>query len=363
MTSRIPLALIALFALLMSCGNSDSGVNIRLVGKLEFNEELTDVWGFVDDATGLEYALVGFGSFGDGPSTGTYIVNVADPTNPVAVTRMDSIPGFDMKVWQNFLYVVNGFASSGVGQIVDIADPENPLVVGSFPTAHNIFIADNGFMYLENDSRPPGLRIFNLNADPTNPVLVWQRGNFGHDATVVGNRLYDFHGRGGTNIYDVTDPTSPNLLSAIDAPFISFHHSGWPTEDGNFLFICNELSNHPDPDITVWDISNLNNPEFVGEYKDELNNVHNLYVVGDFAFVSYYNAGFRVFDVSNPTQMQLVDEFDTSPNIDLMRIFQGAFGAFPFTSRGSIFVSDSQGGLHIFEFNGSSSANRLLLSP
>jgi choice-of-anchor B domain-containing protein len=355
-----PLGLIAVSAFLMSCGNSDSGGSIQLVGKLEFNEEITDVWGYVDNSTGAEYALVGFGAFGDGPSTGTYIVDVSDQANPAVIARMDSIPGFDMKVWQNYLYVVNGFRSSGAGQIVDIADPANPRIVGSFPTAHNIFIADNGFMYLED----PGVRILNLNLDPTNPTQVWQNDRFGHDATVVGNRLYDFHGFGnGTNIYDVTDPTSPRLLSVIDAPFISYHHSGWPTEDSNFLFICNELSSHPDPDITVWDISDLSNPEFVSEYKDQQNNVHNLYVIGDFAFVSYYNAGFRVFDVSNPAQMVLVDEFDTSPNVDTGRIFQGAFGAFPFTSNGSIFVSDSQGGLHIFSFNGSSSTNKLLLIP
>ena len=267
---------------------------------------------------------------------------------------MDSIPGFDIKVWQNYLYVVNG-SSVGVGRIADLSDPDSPVVVGSFPGAHNIYIADNGFMYLED----PGLRIFNLNADPTNPVLVWQSGSGGHDATVVGNRLYDFHGFGGTNIYDVTDPTNPNLLSTIDAPFVSFHHSGWPTEDGDFLFICNELSVHPDPDITVWDISDVGNPQFAGEFKDEQTNAHNLYVVGDFAFTSYYNSGFRVFDISNPVDLQLVAGFDTSPDVDTGSTFQGAFGAYPFTATGSIFVSDIQGGLHLFSFNQSSSSNKL----
>ena len=39
-------------------------------------------------------------------------------------------------------------------------------------------------MYLE----APGLRIYDLNADPLNPRLLWvDSGNGGHDATVVGD--------------------------------------------------------------------------------------------------------------------------------------------------------------------------------
>ena len=41
------------------------------------------------------------------------------------------------------------------GRIVDLSDPANPVVVGSFPSSHNIFIDADGLMYLE----VPGLRI------------------------------------------------------------------------------------------------------------------------------------------------------------------------------------------------------------
>ena len=78
-----------------------------------------------------------------------------------------------------------------------IGDTRTPLYVSlganavysEFGSAHNIFIDDAGYMYLEF----PGLRIYDLNPDPTNPTFLWSKfSNSGHDATVVGNRLYDF---------------------------------------------------------------------------------------------------------------------------------------------------------------------------
>ncbi len=182
------------------------------------------------------------------------------PSDPFEVANIDSVPGFDVKVWGHYLYSVNG-RFSGDGKIVDIADPANPRVVGSFPSAHNIFISEHGYLYLES----PGLSVFDLNPDPTYPMFVWSAGVEGHDAAVIGNRLYDFHGVSGTNIFDVSDPVNPKLLGTIQDLSIVYHHSGWTTEDGNYLFICDELANHPSQDITVWDIRDPANPGRVGQ--------------------------------------------------------------------------------------------------
>ncbi len=332
-----------------SSENKTYGKNISQLGKLSLKEraQATDVWGYEDPATGKEYALIGYGLdtvFGDPPNAGVFIVDVSDPVNPKIVADMNQVPGFDMKTYKHFMYTVNG-RSFGSGGIVDISDPANPQVVGTIPNAHNIFIDARGFMYLEC----PGLRIYNLNIDPKNPVFLWQDSFPScHDATVVGDRLYDFHGTFGTNIYDVSDPTTPAFLTTISDSTIRFHHSGWVTEDQNFLFICDEIADHPLADITVWDISDLNHPVKVAKVDDPNAKVHNLDIIGNFAFVSYYTAGFRVYDISTPQNPILVDEFDTSPLSG--EIFAGAFGVFPFTRSGNIFVSDVETGLHIFSF-------------
>ena len=310
---------------------------------------IADVWGYVDPTTGEEYALVGR----DGPDKNLgdvlFIINVSDPVHPRLASTVE-VPGADVKVWQHYAYAVTGFSDRGSepeGRIVDISDPAHPLIVGSFPSSHNIFIDGAGYMYLE----APGLRILDLNADPTRPSLVWENLEFeGHDATVIGDRLFDFQGNDQTYIYDVSERSNPQLLSVIADPSIAFHHSGWTTTDGRYLFICDEASRNVVPDVTIWDVSDVENPQRVGEIDDPEATVHNLYVIDDRAYVSFYTAGFRVYDVSDPTQPQLIYEFNTATRF-------GAFGVYPFSPSGHIYVSDRDNGFFVFSTTGQATAS------
>lgn len=323
-------------------------LRIRLVSRLPLAGEdalNTDVWGFVNPQDGKRYALVGGLS---GSTSQLYVVDASNPEMP-ALRAAFPAPGFDMKVWKHYAYTVTGSgdrtASAPEGRILDLSTPANPRTVGAFPSGHNVFIDEQGYLYLSF----PGLRIFDLNPDPTNPVPVWDDGapNGGHDATVIGNRLYDFHGTGGTRIYDVSDRRNPLLLGSINDPSIAFHHSGWTSEDGRYLFICDEGSIGSNPDVTVWDIREPDNPTRVAAFGDDNATVHNLYIEDDLAFVSYYSAGFRVYDVADPTQPRLLDEFDTDPGEQGAGL-NGAWGVYPFARFGYIYVSDVSQGLFVF---------------
>lgn len=324
-------------------------VTIRLLGQLDLTPEgLThsDVWGYVDPENGTPYALVG--SLG-GPDLGPelYVVDVSAPGAPVKVATVN-VPAFDMKTYRHYAYTVTGGGNrAGVpeGRIVDLLDPANPVVVGEFDSSHNIFIdEDRGLMVLE----VPGLRIYDLSEDPTEPRLLFQGPpRDGHDATVVGDRLYDFHGRAGTFIYDISDPAAPLLRGSITPPQISYHHSGWPTEDGRYLFLNDELARDTTADVTIWDIADPANPTRVAAIGDSLATVHNLFILGDLAYVSYYSAGFRVYDVSDPTMPRLADEYDTSPETSGQG-FSGAWGVYPLAPSGHVYVSDRANGLFIF---------------
>jgi hypothetical protein len=157
-------------------------INFQSQLRIPGSQTVTDLWGYVDQETSIEYMLVG-------SVDNLNIVDVTDPIRPRLVSQVPDVLAFDMKVWQNYVYVVDG-SPFGTAVIIDIDDPEDPVVVGSFPAAHNIFIADNGFMVTEWFE----LRIFDLNPDPLNPKLVFSKGAQGHDAAVIGDRLFDFHG-------------------------------------------------------------------------------------------------------------------------------------------------------------------------
>ncbi|WP_029038195.1 LVIVD repeat-containing protein [Salinimicrobium xinjiangense] len=325
----------------------------------------TDVWGF--ERSGKEFAVIGDMS---SQNRNFSIVDVTDPVNPILVSTTSS-PAFDMKVWQNFLYVVDGF-HNGPGEmrgtIYNIEDPSAPVPVGNFPSAHNIFIDDKGYLYLsgkhemiDNELKEFGISIYDLNADPTQPQPVWSSQlPESHDIAVIGDRMFDFHGEMGTFIYDVTDRSSPVFLSNISTGQ-GFDHSGWITEDGNYLFITNEFAastqynfeNLGGPDIAIWNISDVSNPVQVGQIHDESSRVHNLYIKGNLAYISYYSAGFKVFNVSDPEAPELIYVYDTNgivgPGTD--DGFNGAFGVYPFTGSGNVFVSDISTDLHIFTSN------------
>ena len=322
-----------------SASREKSEALYKPLGNLRFSSRLTDVWGYVDTVAAKEYAIVGFSP------QGFAIVDATDPAAPALVSTITTVPGFDVKVWRHYAYSVTG-SGSGMGAVTNIANSSAPQVVGLFPSHHNIFISEAGYLFGEAGFYP--LAIYDLNPDPTAPQLLWNGGTRGHDAAVIGNRLFDFHGSDGTYIYDISNIANPQVEDIILDPTIAYHHSGWPTKDGNYLFICDELSSHPRVDITAWDIRAFGNPQKVGQFADPIATVHNLYVIGDYAYVSYYASGFRILDVSNPTQITLAAHFDTSEKSG--EGFEGAFGVYPFAPSGNIYVSDRDNGLFIFRW-------------
>jgi choice-of-anchor B domain-containing protein len=318
-------------------GVSAAAVRVTLMGRMKLPNSvfLTNVVGYSDPATRREYAILG------DDRDKVYIVDVTDPTSPTLTAQIGGIPGFDVKTWDHYLYTCDGNTTGSDSRVVDLADPFNPTVLADgFPSAHTLQVSASGILYAEF----PGLRIYDL-SDPTSPALLYQTGGEGHDSTPLGTRLYDFHGRDGTVIWDVTDPSDPDTLGVISDPAIVFHHSGDATADQNTLFVCDELITHPGPDVTIWDISDPATPVRIGRIAEADATVHNVYVVGDLLYAAYYSAGFAVFDVSDPVHPVRAAGYDTSKRTG--EGFVGAIGAFV-VSPGRVYVCDIENGLFVF---------------
>ena len=96
--------------------NAQQSFNMTLLGKLDYDSGLNDVWGYVD-SIGNEYAIVGV-------VNGTSIVDVTDPSNLV---EKAFIPGptsvwRDMKTFGHYAYVVHDSFSNGESQGLLIID-------------------------------------------------------------------------------------------------------------------------------------------------------------------------------------------------------------------------------------------------
>ena len=318
----------------------------NLIGRLEFGNPINDIWGYKDSAN--EYALVGFGQEGMlDETTGIYIVNVSNPKAPFISSLVTNVGGWDIKTYQNYMYSVNGVIEAE-GKIINIENPESPKIVGEFPGVHNIFITCDNLLILSD----PGLRIYDLNDDPINPKLLWWDGtDNGHESAVLSNTLYDFHGFTGTNIYDISDPLNPRLISTITSDLIRFHHSGWINENESILIINDERfagSAELGDDFTIWDISDKSNPTLLSKFKDLNSTLHNVHIIKDKAYFSYYSAGYRIFDIAEPSVPELIFEYDTDPGFSGKGLITGAFGVYALSSSGNVFISDMYNGLFIF---------------
>lgn len=353
------------------------------------------LWGFADMDDRREYAVIGL-------NTGTAVVDVTVPSRPGVV---GSIPGPDsewreVKLYQRwnparrrhdaYAYVVSEARTAGL-QILDLSNlPDSVSLAATFrgfDTAHTVFMANvdpasgagniddvlpvlyiagsnEGFLALDV-SEPDAPRISGRfldsyvhdvwagvfrggraspcgGHDPCEIVVDW-----GVDAPRAG-------GRPAIRLIDFTDKARPALIAKFRYPDLYFAHSGWISPDGNYLFSFGELDEtHSglNTRIHVLDISDLARPTLASVWTGSTRATeHNGYVVGDRLYVSHYERGLTVLDVSTPTAPRVTGFFDNLPSGDDSSL-HGAWGVYPFLPSGSLLVSniDGAGGLFVLE--------------
>ena len=166
-------------------------------------------WGWADNITGKEYGIIG-------STTGTYIVEVTDPANPVqrayVSSRHTNMGWHEYKTYGNYLYIVADGVSNQL-QIVDmsylpdsvhVAYDSNALI----SSAHTISI-DGDKMYLAWVLTPSGrhkMQVYSL-ANPIAPVLLrsldqdYPGINQPHDMFVTHDTVYASCGWQGLYIF------------------------------------------------------------------------------------------------------------------------------------------------------------------
>ncbi len=312
-------------------------------------ENSSDIWGY--EAGGTFLAILG-------NTNGTSFIDVTDPAHPVEVAF---VPGpssswRDMKTYRHYAYIVTEGTGTGQGmQIVDLADPLNPVLVNTynatFTTAHNIYIdtAQGRAWILGSDT---GMRILDLSRDPVNPVEIgsWTD-RYVHDAYAAGPYVYLAEINDGLQeIADATDPSALQVLSSWLTPQRATHNC-WANPDHTRLATTDEAtSGH----VAVYDVTEKTNPGvLLGEYQPHPTaSVHN--VMFDDAdeeriAMSYYAQGGKLVDIHRPSVPVELASYDTYPPGETG--FNGAWGVYAFDSRGYIYISDISTGLWVLRYD------------
>ncbi len=333
-----------------------------------------DNWGWTDEETGREYALVG-------RNDGTSFIDITDPTNPILLgdlPKTENTPRSqlwrDIKTYRNHAYIVadgagaHGMQVFDLTRLRDVVDPpvlfEPDLLyrgegLNVVESSHNVIInEETGFAYLTSRGCA-GMHMVDIN-EPMNPTFVGcSEPGSTHDAQCIVYRGPDaaYQGReiclrmAGDlfQISDVTDKANPVELSNASHPNPAYMHQGWVTDDHRY-FIMNDESdviagNVETTRTLIWDLDDLEDPVLAKEFFGSMPaSAHNLYVKGDFTYQANYKYGLHILDTSDPLNPVEVGTFDTSPH-GTGAGFGGAWSTYPFFDSGTILVTSMQEGL------------------
>lgn len=387
------------------CNNIDLLAHVPLRTLGNSNSNGNDIWGHVDLNDKREYALMGL-------TNGVSIVEVTDPANPRVVSFVASQNTIwrDIKTyqyfdnnrrrWMSYAYVTADAATAGT-LILDLNQlPQQVTVAASETTdtsAHNIYISNvdystavaltdrTPYMHIAGSDKQGGA--FNSYAltNPLAPTAVYKnsensRALYSHDVAslwITDERrsqclnansdcdlLLDYN-ENEILLWDKTAAATPFNLSRTSYEYVSYVHSGWWTEDQQFMSVHDELDEQRygiNTRVRFFALNNLRAPELAGEYIGPTPAIdHNGYARGNLYYIANYERGLVVLDISNPRQPREVGFFDSYPLANSAS-FNGAWGTYPFLPSGTILLSDINSGLYILQDKTATAQGRVAFS-
>jgi len=353
----------------------------------------SDIWGHVDLNTNKEYAIIGL-------RNGVSVVDITAPTSPRIIGSVSGLSSTwrDVKVyqyfdastlrWQAYAYVTTE-ADEGL-TIIELNNLENGISVVRRQTtdrsAHNIYISNVDYgLNIALTGQVPAVHILGANnfggafrsytlSDPetlgsTYTNTLGTRNDYTHDAaslTISDARaqtdciqannadclvILDFN-EDSLRLWDHTDKNQAIELGSSSYPNAEYTHSGWWSEDKQYVIVHDELdeqTHNLNTTLNIFDISSLHTPTLVGTWSGPTRAIdHNGFVRGNRYYMSNYERGLTVLDITDPSDPIEVGFFDTYPVSDNAG-FNGAWGVYPFLPSGNILVSDINSGLYIIQ--------------
>ena len=157
-------------------------------------------------------------------------------------------------------------------------------------------------------------------------------------------------GFSGIFLVDFETPGNPLALGSLSSYIDSgYNHSGWLSNDGNVYALADETFGMAIKLLDVSDPANMSVISTMDSGVDTLSTPHNLIIKGDSLYVSYYNDGFYIFDISDPANPTTAGYFRTSTEPHIDGNYRGAWGVYPFLPSGLILISDMQNGLFVLQ--------------
>ncbi len=316
-------------------------------------QRFNDVWGLT--CKGKEYAIIG-------SSNGTHTIDVADCRQVAYYPgRSAHVVHRDFKTYKNFLYAVADEGAATL-QIFDYSYlPDSLHLVyesnpADFSRSHTIFIdTATAKLYCASftnlSTGHDFMRVYSLQK-PDSPAFITSYNEFGdvHAVYVRNDTAYCSSSYSGYLINRFNTFTAPyeTIGALLFYPYQGYNHSSWINNKGIGV-MADETFGMP---LKVIDTRIIYDPKVLatfGPRGTDTNSVpHNPYLVGDFAYISYYQDGFQLYDLTDPANPRQAGYYDTYPGTSI-RQFAGAWGCYPFLPSRKVLISDMQTGLYVLD--------------
>src|SRR6516165_4778020 len=340
-----------------------AAASLRLLGYSDQGERPHGIQIMVHD----EHAYIGQGRYG-----GFSIIDVANPRQPRPAAFVPTAPGtlnIHLQVHDNLLLVVDG------ANLFRLYGSWEAYYAQSMQGWSTQQVGQRGVDFMA------GMRVYDI----SKPAEPRQIGYLDIDGLGLHRIWYD----GGRYAYasallegftdhillivDMRDPTRPELLAHRNwrPPFGGGTHSALPLPERNLLVEADEavLENCADGTKYVWvfDVREKTNPISISTFpvpsdqdyckvagKFGPHNLHEnrqgSFQSSEIIFVTYQNAGLRVYNMANAFRPEEIAAFVPTPSAGQTPPQPAASADVFVDRRGLVYLTDAVSGLHILEF-------------
>ena len=342
------LAVLGLFA--------NAQLNMTLLDQINYTQNCSSLWGYIDPEDGTEYAAVG-------TVTGLSVVSLEDPSNATEILFIPDVTSTwrEVKSYGHYIYAVT--EGGGGMLVVDMTNAPDDITwthwmpdipgLGTLNRVHTITVDEFGILYLNGSNLNSGGVLFvDVSADDGNPVYVGKApAIYCHDSYARDNILYTSDIYAGVfSVYDVSDKSDVKLLATQTTPYL-FTHNTWLNDAGTVIYTTDERPNAP---VAAYDISDWENIIELDQFRPVATLgmgvvPHNVHVWNDWVVTAYYTDGTIIIDGSRPENLIEVGYFDSF--VSQTAGFFGVWGVYPYFPSGIVIASDMQNGLLVYDVN------------
>jgi hypothetical protein len=302
-------------------------------------------------------AIAGW-SFGDA-GRNVYLFDVSTPQTPVALATITTTGSvFDVQIHGKYLYLA--VQNHNYIEVFDILDARKPVLVNHFEPSTNAisphtFCVAGNVMYVADYYT--SVAMYDITDKREFKRKLTYTGAFGssHDHTIIRGKWYGafIFSPAGLGYFDVTNPFAPRELARIQYPGAGTHYA-WPTEDERYILTADEVGGTPH-NLKIWDTQPAGQLTLVAEYNARPDGIiHNVYVRGRYAYLSYYCDGIRIVDLSDPAKPTEAAYYNVAGAGNCSG-YDSVWGVYPFSRY--VYASDMKRGLYVFNFDQHPAAN------